>query len=179
MATILSHGIAAASLGKVFTAQRMPIRFCVASVICAMLPDIDVIGFQFGVHYGDMLGHRGITHSLAFALLVSLITVTLLFRHSKPGSKGFYSLLIYFFVVTISHGVLDAFTNGGLGVAFLAPFSNARFFFPWRPIEVSPIGLHFFSSRGLDVILSEIVWIWIPSALVMMLAWAIRKLARN
>ena len=33
-----------------------------------MLPDLDVIGFFFGVRYDDMLGHRGITHSLAFAM---------------------------------------------------------------------------------------------------------------
>ena len=64
MATILSHGIAALALGKVFTGERLPIRFWVASVVCAMLPDIDVIGFGFGVRYGDMLGHRGLTHSL-------------------------------------------------------------------------------------------------------------------
>jgi inner membrane protein len=58
-------------------------------------------------------------------------------------------------------------TNGGLGVAFFAPFSNARYFFPWRPIEVSPLGLDFFfSSRALSVLWSEIKWIWIPSAII-------------
>jgi inner membrane protein len=180
VATIISHGIAALALGKVFSGERMPIRFWVASVVCAMLPDIDVIGFAFGIHYGDMLGHRGLTHSLLFALLIGFATVALLFREEKPFSKSWFSLVIYFFVVTASHGVLDALTNGGLGVAFFAPFSNTRYFFPWRPIEVSPIGLRFFSSRSAwEVLVSEIVWIWLPSALVVTTAWALRRVTRH
>jgi hypothetical protein len=49
-------------------------------------------------------------------------------------------------------------TDGGLGVAFFAPFHNERYFFPWRPIAVSPIGMGFFSERGLEVIISELHW---------------------
>jgi membrane-bound metal-dependent hydrolase YbcI (DUF457 family) len=60
--------------------------------------------------------------------------------------------------VTASHGVLDAMTDGGLGIAFFAPFDNTRYFFPFRPVKVSPIGLSFFSARGLDVIWSELLW---------------------
>ena len=179
VATILSHGIAALALAKVFTGERMPMRFWAASAACAMLPDIDVIGFGFGIHYGDMLGHRGLTHSLAFALLIGIATVALLFREASPFSRSWFSMIIYFFVVTASHGVLDALTNGGLGVAFFAPFSNTRYFFSWRPIEVSPIGLDFFASRGGLVILSEAVWIWIPSALIISGAWMVRRIARH
>jgi inner membrane protein len=67
------------------------------------------------------------------------------------------------------------FTNGGRGVALFAPFSAERFFFPWRPIEVSPIGLDFFSERGFGVISSEIIWIWIPSAIIFLFAWLVRR----
>lgn len=176
VATILSHGIAAVALGKVFTVKRMPMRFWLASVACAMLPDIDVIGFGFGIDYGDMLGHRGLTHSLLFALLIGFATVALLFRDQKSLSRSWFTLVIYFFVVTASHGVLDALTNGGLGVAFFAPFSNTRYFFPWRPIEVSPIGLRFFSSSSAWVVLvSEVVWIWIPAVVILTTVWVYRR----
>jgi inner membrane protein len=67
--------------------------------------------------------------------------------------------------------LLDALTNGGLGVALFAPFSNERFFFPWRPIEVSPIGAGFFSARGMRVLLSEARWIWLPAATVCAVVW--------
>jgi inner membrane protein len=53
-------------------------------------------------------------------------------------------------------------TTGGLGVAFFSPFSNTRYFFPWRPIAVSPIGARFFSPRGFAVLLSEALWVWTP-----------------
>jgi inner membrane protein len=64
---------------------------------------------------------------------------------------------------TASHGILDAFTNGGLGIAFLWPFSSERYFAPYQVIEVSPIGIsRFLSSRGLAVLESELVWVWAP-----------------
>jgi inner membrane protein len=75
-------------------------------------------------------------------------------------------LSAYLFLATASHGILDALTNGGLGVAFFSPFYNGRYFFPWRPIRVSPISLgRFFSHQGYLVLKSELLWIWIPTAL--------------
>ncbi len=35
-----------------------------------MLPDADVLSFNFGVAYGNVFGHRGFTHSLVFAFVV-------------------------------------------------------------------------------------------------------------
>jgi membrane-bound metal-dependent hydrolase YbcI (DUF457 family) len=81
---------------------------------------------------------------------------------TTPVSRG--QLWLYFFLATASHGVLDAFTNGGLGVAFFAPFHNARYFFPVTPIEVSPISVRaFFTARGARVMASELIWIWLPA----------------
>lgn len=171
MPTIMSHGIAAAAIGKVFAADRMPARFWFLSIGCAMLPDIDVLGFAFGIRYGDMLGHRGITHSLPCALMVACLAAWLCLDTATQSARTWLVLVGYFFIVTASHGILDAMTNGGLGVAFFAPFSNNRYFLPWQPIEVSPIGLDFFfSARSLAVLWSEIKWIWIPSAVVIICA---------
>ena len=144
MPTVISHGVAAAAIGKVFTADRLPARFWFLSIGCAMLPDIDVLEFAFGIRYGDMLGHRGLTHSLPFALIVGSLAAWLCPDTATQLGRTWLVLLVYFFVVTASHGLLDAMTNGGLGVAFLAPFSTNRYFLPWQPIEVSPIGLDFF-----------------------------------
>ena len=74
---------------------------------------------------------------------------------------------MYLFIATASHGLLDAMTDGGLGVAFFSPLDNSRYFLPWRPIRVSPIGITpFFTARGLAVLKSEFVWIWIPAGLL-------------
>ena len=39
----------------------------------SLLPDADVIGFSMGVEYGDPWGHRGATHSIAFAVGVAAV----------------------------------------------------------------------------------------------------------
>jgi inner membrane protein len=61
-------------------------------------------------------------------------------------------------LVVASHGLLDALTDGGLGVAVFWPFSNERFFAPWRPLPVAPIGARFWSGRGLAVVAVELCW---------------------
>jgi len=133
------------------------------SVGCSILPDVDVIGFALGLPYEHEWGHRGMTHSLAFALLVSLFVVIVAYRTVSVGSRDWWKLCVHFFLVTASHGVLDAMTNGGLGVAFFAPFDHARYFFPWTPIKVSPIEVsRFFRARSIRVILSELIWVWAP-----------------
>ena len=177
MPTIITHGFAAVVLGKIFTSGRVPARFWLLSVLCAILPDADVLGFRFGVGYEDLLGHRGLSHSLVFALALSLV-VSFLPLPRVPRRWTRFLLFCYFFVVTASHGILDAMTDGGLGVAFFAPFDDTRYFFPFRPIKVSPIGLSFFSARGLDVIWSEFLWVGIPGTIIAAAAISLRKFQR-
>ena len=176
MPSIFTHAVAALALGKASTGERVPARFWVLSALCAVLPDADVISFAYGAQRGSMLSHRGITHSLPFALLIALLIVRLAFRKTPAFSKKWWALLGFFFMATASHGVLDALTDGGSGVAFFAPFDATRYFFPWRPIEVSPIGMRFFSERGLEVLESEFLWVWIPAAALVALAWLYRRL---
>ncbi len=123
--------------------------------------DIDVVGFKLGVQYGDLWGHRGMTHSLLFAAPLGLAAAARFKLRLEGDGRRLAATLM---LVAASHGILDAFTNGGLGVAFFAPFDRTRYFFPWTPIEVSPIGAaRFFTARGLAVLLSEMKWIWLPS----------------
>jgi inner membrane protein len=169
MPTIFSHALAATAAAQ-WWRGRLPARFWTWTVICAMLPDIDVIAFAFGIPYGDMFGHRGFTHSLFFAALVGAFVASRLSRPSHPLHASHLShqaaLFVWFTALTASHGILDAMTNGGRGIAFFAPFSDHRYFFPWRPIQVSPIGVGFFSLRGLRVLASEAGWVWVPSAII-------------
>lgn len=176
MASAFSHGFAAVALGKVYTGKTMSWRFWVLAVASAVLPDADVIGFLFGIKYEDMLGHRGLTHSLPFALSWAILVVSCEFKQAVRFSRARWGLLTFFFVVTASHGILDAFTNGGLGVAFFAPFSSTRYFFPWQPIEVSPLSVkEFFSQWGGAVLRSELKFIWIPGSILWLGATLFRK----
>ena len=176
MPSVFSHAIAAAALGSVAVGgrSRAPIR--VLGALCAVAPDLDVVtSFVFRIPYRDMLGHRGLSHSLLAAAVLTLL-VTAIARRAWPEGPGAATLCLYFFAATASHGFLDAMTNGGLGVAFFAPFSDTRYFFPWRPILVSPISLHaFFGYHGVWVMWSELGWIWLPSALIVLAGLAVRR----
>jgi inner membrane protein len=147
-------------------------------VACAIVPDVDVIGFHFGVHYLDFWRHRGFTHAMLFAALLAVLVT--LFGVEDTGSSDRRRLCLYFPLATASHDLLDAMTNGGLGVAFFRPFDTARYFLPWRPILVSPIGVvRFFSPRGLAILQSEFVWIWLPSAVPAFFAFSLRRVSRR
>jgi inner membrane protein len=170
MPTVLTHAVAACGLGALFYRRGVPKGVWVLGAVCAALPDLDVAAFAFGIPYDHVLGHRGLSHSLAFAAALAAGLVALFFRRGVPG-LGPGALGLYLFLATASHGLLDALTDGGLGVAFFAPFNNERFFFPFQPIEVSPIGLRrFLSRRGLSVLSSEMVWVWAPSIVLAMAA---------
>ena len=163
MPSTISHAITALSIGTCFYRPQIPRRVWFVGALCAALPDADVVGFKFGIHYSDFWGHRGFTHSLLFAAIVSSVATIVLLRDEQLGLRRL-PLFMFLFLATASHGVLDAMTNGGLGVAFLSPFNNGRYFFPWRPVHVSPISVkRFFSGGGYAVLQSELLWIWAPA----------------
>ena len=159
MPTILTHPAVALGLSPFFRRALPGKRWIAAGALLTVLPDFDTIGFVFGVRYGDLLGHRGLTHSLAFAAAAALAFSA--FARERRGA-----VWLYLFLCAASHGMLDAFTDGGLGVAFFAPFDDTRYFFPWRPIEVSPIGAGFFSARAAEVLRSELLWVLAPCAIL-------------
>jgi inner membrane protein len=173
MPTILTHMAVPLAIGVCLGSRTIPRRLLAAGMIGAMLPDLDVLAFRFGIAYGDAMGHRGFTHSLAVAALLAMACAAAWRFFRAERGKVF----LFLFVSIASHGILDCFTNGGRGVALLWPFSAERFFAPVQPIEVSPIGLsRFLSGRGLAVLLSELLWVWLPCTALCM---AIRVARRH
>jgi inner membrane protein len=180
MASAFTHAFAAAALGTVLVPRR-PMLILIGA-LCAVLPDADVIAFQIGIRYEHWLGHRGFSHSLVFATCLAALLTALLVRDHRGGhaARGdvvpAWRVALLLLLATASHGVLDAMTNGGLGVAFFSPFDETRYFFPWRPIAVSPISVRrFFTARGLHVLQTEFLVVWIPALVVAILAWVARR----
>ena len=121
----------------------------------SLLPDADVIAFGLGIPYDAPFGHRGASHSILVALLSGLVAGLIAARGTTRARGIRVGLFIGAIIAT--HGPLDALTDGGEGVALLWPFSTQRFFFPWRPLPVAPIGIHFLSRAGLAVAKVEIL----------------------
>ena len=158
MPSILTH--AAVPLAMYYAAGRGKVskRLLGAGIIAAILPDLDVVAFAFGIPYADALGHRGASHSIVFALLLGFVGGVL----HRPLRSRPLQAAAWIFACALSHPLLDALTSGGLGVALLWPFTDHRFFAPWRPILVSPFANGFFSARGVATLWSEFLWVWLP-----------------
>jgi len=174
MATIFTHAAVAAVIKsnfKPFPNQNGRILFW--SLFLCILPDADILAFVYGIPYEDLLGHRGFTHSLLFLFIISPLISFLIFKKESRPVK--IKLALLFCLCLFSHGFLDALTNGGLGIGFFIPFDNTRYFFPWTPIEVSPIGRNFFSMNGVDTLLSEAKVVVTPLVVFLFSKYLIRR----
>ena len=180
MPTIITHSIIAGSSAWGFSSGKETVKFWILSLICSSLPDADVIGYRWlYIPYEHFLGHRGFFHSPFFAALLGLLIVFIFYRKEVIFSKQWWKYWAYFFLLTASHGLLDAMTDGGRGIALLTPFINDRYFLPWTPIEVSPLSIRgFLSQRGLTVLLSEMLWIWVP-CFIFIIFWALKRKKRT
>ncbi len=161
MPTILSHPAVAIGAFPWFRRHLGHPALLLVGMALTVLPDIDVVGFRFGIAYGDLLGHRGLTHSLPFAAAVGGLVA---WPAARLTGSRFSVLWPYFALCLASHGLLDAMTDGGLGIAFLSPFSNERYFFDVRPIRVSALSVQrFFAGDWPGLLAVEFRWIWLPA----------------
>lgn len=164
MPTILSHLAVPISVAVALGPRRVSWGMLAAGMVAAVLPDADSVAFKLGIPYGGMWGHRGFTHTLGFALVVGLLGWWAASRWRIPRGYGYAWIALCVF----SHPVLDTLTNGGLAIALYWPLTDTRFFSPWRPVVVSPVDFRQFvdtgglSLRGSRVLLSELMFIWLP-----------------
>ncbi len=178
MATIFSHPAIALGLFPWFSDVRHYKKILVTGIALTIAPDLDVLGLYAGIPYDHMAGHRGLSHSLLFAAIVAALVTWMFSRQYKICARAVW---LYLFASMASHGALDALTNGGLGVAFFSPFSNERYFFAFRPIEVSTLNIrYFFESQGAVVLANELVTIWpiCLAALAIGIFWVKRRAAQ-
>ncbi|UYZ64449.1 metal-dependent hydrolase [Hymenobacter weizhouensis] len=180
MASIIGHCALGATLGKLLLPERRHWPYWLLAAACAFLPDADVVGFKLHVAYGSLWGHRRLSHSLLAAAVVATALVGLLAWRPPAAPPPPPRLWLLLFLATASHGVLDAMTTGGLGVAFFSPFAPERYFFGFRPIAVSPIGVrNFVGEWATRVLRSELQWVLLPCLLLLLSQAGWRRLGRR
>ncbi len=180
MTTVITHAALGLALGHALRPARCGPRYWLACALLPVLPDADVIGLPLGIAYGDLLGHRGLSHSLAFAAVLGLAIALSMKRREGRGWPETRHLGMLFILLVASHGPMDMLTNGGLGIALLSPFDSTRYFWDWRPILVSPIGLkNFLTPWGWAVIKTELFWLGPPIALLLAATAIRRRIARK
>ncbi len=182
MASAFTHALVAYTIGKIPPKPKQFFKLIALGIFCAAIPDADVLTFKLGFEYGHVLGHRGFFHSLVFSFILAVVVTRIFYYKTNWWSKASWLLIAYFFICAASHGLLDAMTTGGKGVAFFAPFDNTRYFMPeaWRVIKVSPMSIsRFFSEWGWKVIKSEAYWIGIPCLIILSITSMVKFILRK
>jgi inner membrane protein len=110
-------------------------------LLLPMVPDADVV-MHYWVKYGHDLGHRGVSHSLIFALIFALGLAWLLQRlgYAERTRRALGWMTLAFALLLASHSVTDAMTTGGKAPSLLWPVKSEGVWFPKRFIPVSPMG---------------------------------------
>jgi inner membrane protein len=158
LASAITHFVVGASLAlpcMELTAFRgvMP-RWAipVTAGLFAAAPDLDTWAMlAFDIPRGSFFGHRGFFHSPFFLALLALAVASLV-----AWGRVVLPLAAVWAGAAITHPLLDMLTDGGPGVMVLFPFSTERFFFPWRPIRVSPLSVARFFDRAGEILRSEL-----------------------
>lgn len=176
MPSIFGHAMASSALGYAFFPGQVQARSLALAALCAVAPDADVLAFSLGVPYENIWGHRGWTHSIGFAIGLGLAVGWLFYRRQRKWPL----MALWFILATVSHPLLDMATTGGLGCALGWPFSEERFFLPWRVIRVSPLEVgEFFSRGGLRILASEVFWIGLPGLALGAISWWKRRQGKH
>lgn len=168
MPSSITHAIAGVALGAWFLPATSPRRLWAVAATCGALPDIDILGWALHVPNNSVVGHRALTHSLIFAIVVGALAAWSAFRGPAwVAERG--RLWLAFALAMATHGVLDAMTTYSLGIEFFAPFSDRRYRFPWQPLTDPAVGL----SAALR---NELLWALLPACCVGLAAFLVRRM---
>lgn len=168
MATIYTHAVVGLGMARLATPRSMPWLYWGLAAGLAVLPDLDAFSYAA---YGGWLGHRGVTHCLAFALLAGMLAAGATFR---PLRTNGWLLGGLFFAIIASHGLLDAMTKGGMEIPFFWPL-GARFG-NWGPIPVSDLSFELPDPRKSLALRAELLWIWLPTGILVGLITVYRRI---
>jgi membrane-bound metal-dependent hydrolase YbcI (DUF457 family) len=116
----VAHGLLGASVGEALRRPGRPRRWRLL-LTCALLgvcPDFDYALNWLRISGGGW--HHGFTHSIAFALLLGLVTAVVWGDRSARG-------VILFGAATVSHTLLDLLITESRGVALWWPFTDRRY----------------------------------------------------
>jgi inner membrane protein len=156
--TPISHATVGFAIAA-WTQRPPPTRsLCLAAAACAALPDIDYFGWP--------VAHRGITHSLVFAVGGAVVATALLFRAREDRVRVALVLCLAF----LSHSLLDGLSSYSTGIAYFAPFSSQRFRFAWTPLG-NPEG------RLAGQLVQEAFVVLLPAFVLGWLAFRVRRRA--
>jgi len=114
-------------MGEAFAGRTVGRKAMLWGILAQSIPDIDFIASGWLDTPASLLAHRGFTHSIFFAVIISLLMAWLANHWHRPHNISFVRWLGFFEAATLSHIFLDTFNNYGVGL--LEPFNHTRISF--------------------------------------------------
>lgn len=128
----ITQGLLGAAVGQAGFGHRLGRRALVWGALVGMLPDLDVIAAPLHDGFGELLYHRGTTHSLWFGPVIGPLLGWGLWRWRDGASERRGAWLGLCTLALFTHPLLDGFTT--YGTQLLAPFSRLRF--AWNGVGI-------------------------------------------
>lgn len=172
VATIYTHAVVGLGIAQLYVPRRRAWLYWTLAGFLAIVPDFDVFS---SADYGSLLGHRGFTHSLAFALWMGLFAASCSYRWF---GASLWALTGIFFAAMASHGILDAMTRGGADIPFFWPATDQRYG-NWGPIPLSDLAFQLPDPRRSRALRSELLWVWLPTAVLVVAITVYRRIKRR
>lgn len=150
----ISHLAAGALCGAVYARKTdsRPLPTMATFAFLGLASDLDFFGLEAGLS-GTFLGHRAMTHSLTFSVVVGVLLGVSI---PKPKHRRIASLLCT--LALASHAILDAMAQSEPGPELFWPFSSAHVVAFWRPIPAVQFYQDYFTSAAIPVFIGEALW---------------------
>lgn len=120
----LTHIVVGACAGELIAGRKLGKKALLIGAIANSLPDIDIVCSPFLPLSKDLLAHRGFTHSILFALLVTPLLSVLCRRMLSKADMSFRHWCWLWGSQILLHDFIDAFNAYGTG--WFEPFSHYR-----------------------------------------------------
>jgi inner membrane protein len=169
MTTLYTHAVAGLGIAALGMRRRMAWSYWLLAGTLPVLPDLDTLSMT---SYSSIWGHRGYTHSLAFAMMAGLFATVLVGWYLR---SRFWQLAAIFCAAAASHPLLDMLTYGGNGVALWWPLSAERVG-SWGPIPVADLAMEWPDPRRSRALQKELLYLWLPLAVLVGLVACMRRL---
>jgi len=148
----ITHIVLGAALGEVLAGEKLGKKALLIGAIAGNLPDIDFVASFWLDSARDVWFHRGITHSLLFVVVISLLLAWVARRVDRSArtdrsaaAMTFKQWWLFFGVEMLVHIFIDAFNAYGTG--WFEPFSSYRVtfnaLFVADPLYSCPLGIAF------------------------------------
>jgi inner membrane protein len=141
----ITHIVLGAALGEVLAGEKLGKKALLIGAVAGNLPDIDFVASFWLDSARDVWFHRGITHSLLFVVVISLLLAWVARRVDRSAAMTFKQWWLFFGVQMLVHIFIDAFNAYGTG--WFEPFSSYRVtfnvLFVADPLYSCPLGIAF------------------------------------